>query len=90
MQNQLDVVKEVISIFLNDSKDGKKKLMEWFLNNVMEEGVRIHVSSLPYERSKERKGYRNSSRKRSLKTADGKLELKKPQIREFSPQHTCI
>ena len=34
-------------------------------------------------RSEERKGYRNGSRKRTLKTSDGKLELKKPQIREF-------
>jgi transposase-like protein len=49
----------------------------------MEEEARIQVSSLPYERSEERKGYRNGSRKRSLKTTDGKLELKKPQIREF-------
>ena len=83
MQDQLDVMKEIISSFLLDSKEGKKKLMEWFLNTVMEEEARIQVSSLPYERSEERKGYRNGSRKRSLKTTDGKLELKKPQIREF-------
>ena len=49
----------------------------------MEEDARMQVSSLRYERSDERKGYRNGSRKRTLKTSDGKLELKKPQIREF-------
>ena len=84
MRNQLDVMKEIISCFLLDSKEGKKKLMEWFLNTVMEEEARIQISSLPHERSEERKGYRNGSRNRSLKTTDGKLELKKPQIREFS------
>ena len=49
----------------------------------MEEEARIQVSSLPYERSEERKGYRNGSRSRKLKTTEGELELKKPQIREF-------
>ncbi len=41
MQDQLDVMKEIISSFLLDSKEGKKKLMEWFLNTVMEGEARI-------------------------------------------------
>ena len=49
----------------------------------MEEEGRIQISSLLYERSEQRKGYGNSPRKISLKTTDGKLELKMPQIREF-------
>ena len=32
MQDQLETIKEIISSFLMDSKDGKKKLLEWFLN----------------------------------------------------------
>ncbi len=68
--------------FPEGQQDGKRKLMEWFLNNVIEEKARTKVSSLPYERSEERKGYRNGSR--TLKTTDGKLELEKPQIMEFS------
>ena len=83
MQDQLEVMKEIISSFLKDSKEGKKHLVEWFLNSVMEEEARIQVSSLPYERTEERKGHRNGSRTRRLKTVDGELELKKPQIREF-------
>jgi len=46
MQDQLDVVKEIISIFLKDSKEGRKGLVEWFLNNVMEEEARIQLSSM--------------------------------------------
>lgn len=83
MQNQLEVIKELISSFLKDRKEGKKQLLEWFLNDVMEEEARVQISSLPYERTDERKGYRNGSRTRRLKTVDGELELKKPQIREF-------
>jgi hypothetical protein len=41
MQDQLDIVKDIISSFLKDSKEGKKDLVEWFLNSVMEEEARI-------------------------------------------------
>lgn len=83
MQDQLEVVKEVISTFLNDRKEGKKQLVEWFLNKVMEEEARIQVSAEPYERSEGRRAHRNGSRKRKLNTTDGTVELNKPQIREF-------
>ena len=83
MQDQLDVMKEIINSFLQDKRYGEQRIMEWFLNTVMEEEARIQISSPPYERTEERKGYGNSSRNRTLKTTDGKLELKKPQIREF-------
>jgi transposase-like protein len=83
MQDQLDIVKEVISSFLKDRKEGKKDLVEWFLNNVMEEEARMQISADPYERSEDRKAHRNGIRKRTLKTLEGNLELNKPQIREF-------
>ena len=89
MQDQLDVVKEVISIFLKDRKEGKRQLIEWFLNDVMDEEARVQLASMPYERTEERKGHRNGSRTRRLKTVDGELELKKPQIREF-PFRTAV
>ncbi len=83
MQDQIDIIKGMVNSYLNDSKEGKKQLVEWFLNSVMEEEANIQVNSLPYWRKDDRKGYRNGSRKRTLKTSDGELELKKPQIREF-------
>ena len=76
----------MINSYLSESTDekaGKRKLMEWFLNSVMEEEARVQVSSIPYERTDKRKGYRNGYRDRKLNTSDGTLELKKPQIREF-------
>ncbi len=76
-------MEEVISIFIEYGKEGKNQLIEWFLYNVMEEGARVQVSSMPYERTEERKGYRNETRTRKLKIVDGTLDLKKPQIREF-------
>ncbi len=44
MQDQLDIMKEIISSFLQDNREGKKKLLEWFLNAVMEEEARIQRS----------------------------------------------
>jgi len=41
----------------------------------MEEEARMQVSSLPYERTENRRGHRNGSRTRSLKTVDGKSDL---------------
>jgi hypothetical protein len=54
MQDQLDIVKEVISSFLKDRKEGKKDLVEWFLNSVMKEEARMQISADPYERSEDR------------------------------------
>jgi hypothetical protein len=34
--------------------------------------------------NREEKGYRNGSRTGTFKTVDGKLEMKKPQIREYT------
>ena len=38
LQYQSIVMEEVISIFIEYGKEGKNQLIEWFLNNVMEEG----------------------------------------------------
>ena len=83
MQDQLDIVKEVISTYLKNNNEGKKQLVEWFLNSVMEEEARIQVSADRYERTDGRRAHRNGYRNRTIITEDGTLELKKPQIREF-------
>ncbi len=41
MQDQIEMVKEIINTFLNDRKDGKKQLVDWFLNTVMEEEAMV-------------------------------------------------
>ncbi len=57
------MVKEVIGTLLNDRKEGKKQLIEWFLKRVMEEKAGVQLSSLPYERTDERKGTQEWNRK---------------------------
>ena len=43
MQDQIKTAKEVISIFPKGRKEGEKELVEWFLNNVMEEDAKLQV-----------------------------------------------
>ncbi len=83
MQDQLNIVEDLISTFLSDNREGKKKLVEWFLNTVMDQEAIDQIRAERYERSDKRKAHRNGYRKRSLKTSDGDLTLDKPQIREF-------
>ena len=83
MQDQLNMVEDLIRGFLKDNREGKKQLIEWFLNEVMDREAMDQIRAEWYERSEQRKAHRNGKRKRSLKTSDGDLTLEKPQIREF-------
>ncbi len=62
MQDQLDIVKEVISTYLKHNNEGNIQLVEWFLNSVMEEEARIQVSADRYERTDGRRAHRNGYR----------------------------
>ena len=83
MQYQSIVMEEVISIFLEKGKEGKKQLIEWFLNRVIGEEAKVQFSFMPYDKPEKTKGYMNGSRTRKLKTVKGTLKQKKPQLREF-------
>ncbi len=76
--------KELIKLFIEDRKEGKKEFITRFLNNVMNEEAIEQLNAEKYERSNERMGYRNSYKKRKLNTVDGELILDKPDIRSGS------
>ena len=54
------------------------KVLQELIDSEMEE----HLSAGPYERTESRKGYRNGSYPRTLKTRVGKIELQVPRDRE--------
>ncbi|KQB34924.1 MAG: transposase [Acidiplasma aeolicum] len=83
-KNQLISIEELIKVFINDGKEGKKELITWFLNNVMDEEAIEQLNAVRYERNNKRTGYRNGYKKRKLKTLDGELILDKPDIRSGS------
>ncbi len=76
--------KELIKLFIEDRKEGKKEFITRFLNNVMNEEAIEQLNAEKYERSNERMGYRNGYKKRKLNTVDGELILDKPDIRSGS------
>jgi transposase-like protein len=72
-----------IKDYLVDQEDGIRQLITWFLNLVMEEESLLQSCAQRYERTDSRKASRNGYKPRTLLTKYGKLELLKPQFREF-------
>lgn len=70
-------------LFLGDSKDsGVASLLESVLNQVLQSQASEQLSAEKYERSDERKGYRNGSYPHQLTTRVGKMTLKVPRLRD--------
>jgi putative transposase len=69
--------------YLIDRNEGMRKLITWFLNEVMQQEALNQIQALPYERTGRRRARRNGTRKRTLKTLNGEVILDKPQFREF-------
>ena len=57
-------------------------LVEAVLNQVLEAQVTEHLQAAPYERTEERRGYRNGYKPHHLTTRVGTLTLRVPQVRE--------
>ena len=89
-KSQLISVEELIKVFIEDRTEGKKGFVTWFLNNVMEEELTEQLNAESYERTDGRRGFRNGTKKRKLKTVDGELTLNKPDIRSGSFETTVF
>lgn len=73
-------------LFLGHAPDALVPLLETILNQVLEALATETIGAQKYERTEERKAYRNGSRERSLKTRIGTITLDVPRLRsgEFS------
>jgi putative transposase len=74
---------ELAEDYLVDRNEGMRKLVTWFLNEVMQQEALDQSQAQPYERTVRRRAQRNGTRKRTLKTLNGEVILDKPQFREF-------
>src|SRR5215469_13436906 len=63
-------------------KDQLAHLVETVLNQVLQAQVTEHLQAAPYERTDERRGYRNGYQPHHLTTRVGTLTLRIPQVRE--------
>jgi putative transposase len=78
--------KIVKGLFLNHAPDSLVPLLEAVLNQFLQAMATEAIGAEKYERTEERKAYRNGSRERTLKTRVGSLTLDVPRLRngEFS------
>jgi transposase-like protein len=82
-QYQITLDSEILhQLFLKDSKDdGVAKLLESVLNQILKAQVSEQLAAEPYERTEERKGYRNGFYPHQLTTRVGTITLRVPRIR---------
>jgi putative transposase len=60
------------------------RVLETVVNQVLEAQAAEHLQAEPYERTEERRGYRNGYKPRQLTTRVGTLNLRVPQVRDGS------
>jgi transposase-like protein len=84
---QLTVDSEMVQRLFAEN-DQFARLLEQVLDQVLEAQVAEHLHADPYERTEERRGYRNGYKPRQLTTRIGTLALRVPQVRDgsFSPE----
>ena len=62
--------------------DGLRKVMESAIQRILEEELTSFLQAETHERTKDRKGYRNGYKPRTLMTRLGRMELLVPKNRE--------
>jgi transposase-like protein len=72
------------------SREGMQRLLETVVNIGMREQAAVHIGAAEHERSVNRRGYRNGSKPRKLKTRLGELDLLVPQVRNCEPYHPSL
>lgn len=65
-----------------EGDDGMRRLVERVVQEVLETEITHFLQAQPYERTQERRGYRNGYKPRLLKTRVGTMELLVPKDRE--------
>jgi len=68
-------------------KDGLKKLLEKLVNIASSLEVEEHLGAKRYQRTDQRRGQRNGTKRRSFNTVAGRLELDIPQVRNGEAYH---
>src|SRR5664280_823376 len=83
-QYQITLDSEILQqLFLGDSKEsGVNKLLETVLNQVLKAQVTEQISAEHYQRTEDRKAYRNGSYPHQLTTRVGTITLHVPRLRD--------
>lgn len=72
-------LKEAVALF-GDNPEPLRELVENVCQNILEAEITNHLEAEPYQRSDDRKGYRNGYKPRVIKTRIGKMNFQVPII----------
>ena len=81
-QKQNNTFPSPVREVLMNQPDFLQQIVESTLQRLLEEEIAVHLNADPFERTNERRGYRNGYRPRQLKTRVGTLSLLIPMDRE--------
>ena len=70
--------------------DALRRVLLLLADVAMREEVAAHLGAGEHERSERRRGYRNGTKPRTLKTRLGELDLSVPQVRGCEPYHSGL
>jgi putative transposase len=87
-QSMDGVVESLQGVFAQD--DGLRRVVEAVVRAAMAAEVERHLGAGPHERSEGRRGHRNGTKVRGLRTRLGELELPVPQVRGCEPYHPSM
>ena len=80
---------DLVQEYFDDHDGGLKALLTFFLNMVMEHEAELQAGAGRYQRSLNRRAYRNGKKPRMLMTRLGELTLSKPDFRNI-PFETTV
>jgi len=84
-----DIIGQLLQEVFRD-RDGMKRFLEAVVNQAMRGEVAEHLAADSYQRTGQRRGYRNGVKARQLSTRVGPLELEVPQTRGCEPYHPSM
>lgn len=82
-------ISEFVLKYLSEDEGAMREFIAMFLNKVMQHEACLQAGAEPYERTEERRDYRNGVKPRQLTTRFGRVVLQKPQLR-YGEFETCV
>lgn len=84
-----DIIGQLLQEVFAD-RDGLKQVLEVLVNQAMQSEVTQHLAADQYQRTDQRRGYRNGMKPRQIATRVGSLALAVPQTRGCEPYHPSM
>lgn len=89
-ETEYKLLEQIIQLLAENGENKFSQVIEKVVNEAMKVERNIALNAAPYERSKDRRGYANGFKDKTLALATGKVMLKIPQVRGMEFYPSCI